>query len=406
MIATAVTSFPGMKFISADVEDDQCFASLREETPFDIILLDNILCHLSDIQSFLERLHVLCTSDTRIIIVTHSYLWEPILRLGRLIRFRVREPVVNWLRNGDMQHLLLLTDFEIIKHERRILFPFHCFGLGSMINKYIATLPLLDRLCINHYRVVRPLFQERITENYSASVVIPCKNEFGNIQPAIERLPSIAGATEIVFVEGGSTDGTWQEIQRVISENPNKNIRAIRQTGTGKGDAVRCGFQVATGDVFIILDADLTVPPEDLPKFYKALAQGRGEYINGSRLVYAMDKDAMRFLNKLANHLFAVIFSYLLSQPFTDTLCGTKVLLRRHYELIAKHRSYFGDFDPFGDFDLIFGASKLNLKIVEIPIRYAAREYGNTQILRFRHGLLLARMVFFAYRKLKALPNR
>ena len=237
----------------------------------------------------------------------------------------------------------------------------------------------------------------------STTVVVPCRNERGNIEAAITRMPKFCSAIEIIFVEGGSSDGTWEEIQRVIAAYPQFDIKAIKQTGTGKGDAVRTGFAAAKGDVLMILDADLTMPPEELPKFYDALMSGKGEFINGSRLVYPMESQAMRFLNLLANHIFALLFSYLLNQRYTDTLCGTKVLWRRDYEALSRDRAYFGDFDPFGDFDLIFGASKLNLKTAELPIRYAAREYGETNISRFQHGRLLLHMVVFAFMKLKAL---
>jgi len=204
-------------------------------------------------------------------------------------------------------------------------------------------------------------------------------------------------------VEGHSSDGTWEEIQRVAAAFPHLPIRIFQQRGQGKGDAVRLGLSEARGDVLMILDADLSVPPESLPKFYRAITSGTGEFINGSRLVYPMEKQAMRFANMIGNKFFAAAFSFLLRQPLKDTLCGTKVLRRAHYQAIARDRSYFGDFDPFGDFDLIFGASKLNLKTVEIPIRYAARDYGETQISRWRHGWLLLRMVVFAFRKLKAI---
>ena len=235
------------------------------------------------------------------------------------------------------------------------------------------------------------------------SIIIPCRNEKGNIEAAISRLPKFPGPREIIFVEGHSTDGTWDEIQRVIQLNQDEAIRAIKQSHEGKGDAVREGFSLAKGEILIILDGDLTVPPEDLIKFYSAIADGEGEYINGSRLVYPVEKGAMQFLNQLANHLFARVFTYLLNQKFTDTLCGTKAISRNHYQLLEKNRTYFGEFDPFGDFDLIFGASKMNLKFLEIPVAYASRNYGSTQISRFRHGALLFRMVFFAYRKLKAI---
>jgi glycosyltransferase involved in cell wall biosynthesis len=237
----------------------------------------------------------------------------------------------------------------------------------------------------------------------STTVVIPCRNEKGNIENAVIRLPQFCEDLEIIYVEGNSQDGTLDEINRVISAYPDKDIKVLVQDGLGKGDAVRKGFNHAHGDILMILDADLTVPPEDLTKFYKAITTGKGEYINGTRLVYPMDDQAMRFLNFWANRTFSIIFTWLLNQRLTDTLCGTKVLTKKNYDKIVDNRSYFGDFDPFGDFDLIFGATKLNLKMVEVPIRYTARSYGETQISRFRHGLLLLKMVVFAYKKLKVI---
>ena len=235
----------------------------------------------------------------------------------------------------------------------------------------------------------------------STTVLIPCRNEKGNIENAIKRLPQFCEDMEILFVEGGSQDGTIDEIHRVIDLYSNKDIKVLIQDGKGKGDAVRKGFNQARGDILMILDADLTVPPEDLPKFYNAIVDGKGEYINGTRLVYPMQNQAMRFLNFWANRIFSILFSWLLNQRYTDTLCGTKVLTKKNYLKIIENRSYFGDFDPFGDFDLIFGASKLNLKTVEVPIRYAARKYGETQISRFKHGWLLIKMVVFAFKKFK-----
>ena len=208
--------------------------------------------------------------------------------------------------------------------------------------------------------------------------------------------------TELIFVEGNSTDDTWDEIQRITSLYAGQyDIKCIQQDGKGKGDAVRKGFEMATGDILMILDADMTVPPEDLPKFFQAIATGKGEYINGTRLVYPMEKEAMRTLNLLGNRFFSIAFSWLLNQRIKDTLCGTKVLSKSNYERLQINRAYFGDFDPFGDFDLIFGSAKLNLKFVEVPIRYRARTYGETNISRFKHGWLLLKMMFFALNKIK-----
>jgi glycosyltransferase involved in cell wall biosynthesis len=256
---------------------------------------------------------------------------------------------------------------------------------------------------LRNYVVARPAPDSAPQKRpQSVTILIPCRNERGNIEAAIKRIPAFCKDMEILFVEGGSNDGTLEEINRVIEKYPKKDIKVLVQKGKGKGDAVRLGFGKARGEVLMILDADLTMPPEDLPKFFEALASGQGEFINGSRLVYPMEDDAMRFLNLAANKVFSWLFTWLLNQRFTDTLCGTKVLRKSDYEMIRKNRGYFGDFDPFGDFDLIFGAAKLNLKVVEVPVRYAERVYGETQISRFLHGWLLLKMVVFAFRKLKA----
>lgn len=320
---------------------------------------------------------------------------------GNITRRRPSRPQ-NWLSSRDIANLFYLADFDVIKREWRMLSPFRLFGIGRFVNRYVATLPLVRKLALRNYVIARPL-REPARGALSASIVVPARNERGNIEAAVQRTPQLAATQEIIFVEGSSSDGTWEEIERVKSAYPDLAIKAFKQPGKGKGDAVRKGFAEASGDVLMILDADLTMPPEDLPKFYDALAQSKGEFINGSRLTYPREKESMRFLNLLANYMFALIFTFLLNQRYTDTLCGTKVLLRRHYDEIVRNRGYFGEFDPFGDFDLIFGASKLNLKTAEVPIRYAARAYGETQISRFQHGWLLLRMVIFAFKKLKAL---
>ena len=297
-------------------------------------------------------------------------------------------------------NLLRLADWEPISIQHRILFPFYLGGLGQVINR--ALTPILPLFCLSVFVVARPLRPvEQQARHLSVSVIIPARNEAGNIAAAVERIPKMGTGTELIFVEGHSRDDTWSQIQRVAAEHPHLSIKILRQTGKGKGDAVRAGFAAATGDILMILDADLTMPPEELPKFYEVIASGKAEFANGVRLVYPMDEKAMQFLNLCANKAFGLIFTWLLGQPVKDTLCGTKALSRAHYEKIAANRAYFGEFDPFGDFDLLFGAAKLNLKIADIPIRYRQRTYGETNIQRWRHGWLLLRMVIFAARKLK-----
>ncbi len=398
MVDVARRRFPHLRFQQGDVEDTELLASLGG--PFDVIILSDTIGYLDDCAQTLECLHCLCTPETRVVIAYYGWFWEPILRLGETFGLKMPSVELNWLSTEDTMGFLHLADFEPVKREWRQLVPKKFLGLGTLINRFVGTLPLIRRLSLRNYLVARPLRNAALNDP-SVTVLIPCRNEQGNIENAVKRLPRFCGDLEIMYVEGHSSDGTLQEIHRVIALYPDLDIKVLVQDGKGKGDAVRKGFANARGDILMILDADLTVPPEDLAKFYDAIAKGKGEFINGSRLVYPMQDQAMRFLNFLANRTFSLLFTWLLNQRYTDTLCGTKVLTRKNYEVLYANRSYFGDFDPFGDFDLIFGATKLNLKVVEIPIRYAAREYGETQISRFRHGWLLLKMVVFAYRKLK-----
>jgi glycosyltransferase involved in cell wall biosynthesis len=337
-----------------------------------------------------------------VILTYFNYLWEPVLRAGERFGIKRPQPDQNWLSLADLQNLLSLAGFQTISMGYKVLLPVRIPLLSSLCNRVLANLPLLRKLCLVETIIARPAPVPVPEETLSVSVVVPSRNERGNIENAVRRIPPMGRHTEIVFVEGNSRDGTAEEIERVIAAYPDRDVKIVRQgSGVGKGDAVRKGFATATGDVLMILDADLTVPPEELPKFLKALRSGRGEFVHGSRLVYPMEKQAMRFLNTLGNKFFSLAFTWLLDQRFKDTLCGTKVLYRSDYERISAGRHYFGDFDPFGDFDLIFGAAKLDLKIVEIPIRYRERTYGTTQISRFRHGWLLLRMCFFALRRIK-----
>jgi SAM-dependent methyltransferase len=400
MIAVARKTHPNLSFFVGDIEDGAFIRTLPG--PFDFILIGDTLGSLDDCQQLIENLHPLCTRATRLIIAYFSHLWYPALKFAGWIGLRMTEPPQNVLAPADIQALAALAEFETIKSEVRLLAPFRMLGLGRLVNRFIAPLPLVRELCFRHYTVCRSL--RHLDDGIkSATVVIPARNEKGNIEPAIRRLPRFTEDLEIIVVEGHSRDGTWEEIQRVQAAYPQRDIKAVQQRGKGKADAVFTAFDLARGDVLFILDADLTVPPEQLPKFWLALKSGKGEFINGSRLVYPMESDAMRALNLVANKAFSLLFTWLLSQRFTDTLCGTKVLRRKDYIRLKAGRSYFGDFDPFGDFDLIFGAAKLGLKVAEVPVRYAGRTYGETQISRFRDGMMLLRMVVFGFLRIKAL---
>ena len=399
-IAEARRKYPHLDFRVGDIE---CPDTLSEISgPFDYIVISDTIGALDDCQALFDRLHRLCERRTRLVIAYYSHFWDPLLKLAEIIGVKRSQEPQNRLSTDDIDGLLHLANFEVIKRDWRQLVPLRLLGLGPIINRYIATLPLIRTACLRNYIVARSINLQREGIR-SASVIIPARNERGNIEPAIQRMPRFCEDMEIIFVEGHSKDGTWEEILRVKEKYPDHDIQVMRQDGIGKGNAVFKAFDHARGDVLMILDADLTVPPEQLPKFWNVMASGQAEYVHGSRLVYPMEAEAMRFLNFLANHVFSMLFTWLVNQRLTDTLCGTKVIRREDYRQLKANQAYFGDFDPFGDFDLIFGASKMNLKVLEVPIRYVSRTYGQTQISRFRHGWLLLKMVVFAYRKLKAL---
>ncbi len=395
MVEQARRNFPALDFRVDDMEDLQ----IREK--FDYVLVVDTIGHVDDIQLAFSQLHKVCRPETRVIVVYYNYLWAPVLKFAEFAGLRMRQALQHWLPLGDIANLLYLNDFEVIRKGYKVLMPIRIPLFSTFCNRFLANMPIFWKLSINEVLVAKPMAVRKDPGQVSCSVVIPCRNEQGNIENAIRRTPDMGRATEIIFVEGHSSDGTLAECYRVQEAYPDRDITVLVQDGKGKGDAVRKGFAAARHDVLMILDADLTVPPEDLPKFFDAIASGKGEFINGSRLVYRMEKQAMRFLNILGNKFFSRAFTYLFEQRIRDTLCGTKVLWKSDYEKIIAGRSYFGEFDPFGDFDLLFGAVKLNLKIVEIPIRYRERSYGTTQISRFRHGLLLLKMVFFALGKIK-----
>jgi SAM-dependent methyltransferase len=397
MLGRARRRHPRLRFIQADVHA----LDLTGET-FDAVVVSDVVNDLWDVEVVLRQLRRFMRPHSRLILNFYSRLWELPLDATRAVGLSKPLLEQNWLTVEDLENLLRLADFEVTRHWDEILLPLNVPGLQALANRVLVKLWPLDQAALTHFVVARPSGHlDQDTRAPLVSVIVPARNESGNIAAIFERTPEMGRGTELVFVEGHSTDDTYAAIEREIARHPEQPAQLLRQMGQGKGDAVRLGFSQARGEVLMILDADLTVAPEDLPRFLEALQSGKGEFINGVRLVYPMQKQAMRFFNLLGNKFFSLAFSWLLGQSIKDTLCGTKVLWARDYQRIAAQRAYFGDFDPFGDFDLLFGAAKLNLKIVDMPIRYRERTYGTTNIQRWRHGWLLLQMVAFAARRIK-----
>lgn len=369
---------------------------------FDVIILDYLVGYLDDIHAAIANLKGSCHERTRIYVISLNHLWEPLLKLARYFGMATPQPISNWVSSTDLRNILELNGFEVVTDSTEQMLPFEVPLLSTFLNRFCVRLPVLGHLGMSTVGVARPVFVALERDKLTCSVVVPARNESGNIRAALDRIPTMGKQTEIIFVEGNSVDDTWEVIQQEVAnyEGPHL-IKHLRQPGKGKWDAVFAGFAVATGDVLVIQDGDLTAPPEDLPKFYEAIAEGRCEFANGCRLVYPMESEAMRFLNLLGNKFFALALSFVLGQPLKDSLCGTKMMLRKDYERLLKRIEVLGDFDPFGDFNLLFGSAMLDLRIRDILVRYRDRTYGDTNISRFRHGWILLRMTWFGLRKIR-----
>ena len=408
MIKIADTKYgrnKNLEFRVIDVENDDW--GVNEH--FDYVIVADTIGYLNDIEVFFKILRNLISPRSKVIIMQYNQLWEPVLTFGA--RLKLKMPVINqnWLSAGDIENLFYLAGFEIVKRGSKLLIPKYIPIISGFCNKFMVNIAPFNKLGLVNFLIARiapsglqPATHVKQSKGYSVSIVVPARNEAGMIKKIVDELPELGKRTEIIFVEGHSRDNTLEEIKKVVENyRGSKILKFAVQEGKGKGDAVRKGFDMSTGDILVIYDADMTVPPWELTKFYEAITTGRGEFINGSRLIYPMKKQSMRLFNYAGNKFFSFMFSWLLGQPLKDTLCGTKVLWKHDYEDIKKNRSFFGDFDPFGDFDLIFGATKLNLKIVDVPVHYRERTYGTTNIQRWLHGWLLLKMVIFAMRKIK-----
>ena len=399
MVESGRERHPDLEFVR---EAGETF--VRDET-FDYVVLSYLVQMADDLLAIFRNALDMSHPETRLIVHSYSQAWKPIIRLAEVLRLKPRKPIRNWVGPDDVRNLLNLAGFEVISLNRRILMPKQVPLLTRFLNGYVANIWPFSHFTLTFWIVARPFPTGERLET-GVSVVCPCRNEEEMIERIVEEVPEMGTGTELVFVDDGSTDGTKAEIERQIALHPDRQITLVSQTGQGKATAVRSGFAVAKHDVLMILDADLTVRADDLPRFYDVLVTRRGELVNGSRLVYGLEPGSMRFLNILGNKVFSIIYSNLLSQPVKDTLCGTKVLTRANWHRIDAGRAYFGDFDRWGDFDLLLGAAKLNLKIVDLPVRYGARTAGESKMSRFRHGRLMFQMAAFAFSRLKAGPVR
>lgn len=375
--------------------------SLQGSQQAQAVVLNGILNHQLDIEGFLQKIHSRIHRRGRLIVIAYNPYLKWVYSLATRLGLRVGDVPSVFVTRTDLQNLARLAGFECVRVQSKCYFPFPVLGIDRALDSLLQLIPGLKNLCLIQLITLRPIRPE--VKPPSLSVVIPTRNEKGNISQALERLKSWQYCDlEIIFVEGHSSDGTWEEILRVVKNDQGPfRLQAHQQTGKGKADAVRLGFEKANHELLTILDADLTMPPEMLHRFYLAYVHGHADFINGSRLVYPLADGAMRFLNRLGNIFFAKALSFVLSTKIGDSLCGTKLISKQDYSRVQSWRKEFGDFDPFGDFELIFPAAVLGLGIIDVPVRYEARTYGETNISRFKHGFQLLRMTLIGFFRIK-----
>lgn len=365
---------------------------------YDYIILNGNLGYTNDVMQVLQSAYKASKPTSRLIIYQHNHLWQWILWFIESLGLKRKEGVQNWLSINDVSLYMSAAGFEKTRVFRRTIFPASLFGVGRIINLIFAILPILDFWKLDQYIIGRPITDRRLN---SLTICITVKNEKGNIEPIANFIPKIANNQEILFIEGHSTDGTRDEVKRVIKKYPKQNIRLIKQSGNGQGDAIKLGFSKAKGDVILLYEGDGTSDPRDLNYFYNALAEGRFEFVEGSRFVYPLDNKSMPAANKLGNMFFAKWFSFFLNQRATDVLSGIKGLLKEDFDLINKSWGFLGFNDPFGDFELLYGAVKNGLKIGEIPMRYYPRKYGKSKTNVLKHGTYLLKMALSGYLKFR-----
>jgi hypothetical protein len=347
------------------------------------------------LQQECENLRRCCHRGTRLYVYGYNSLWEAPLKLMEKLGFKMPQPEQNWLTEFDFRNILQLSGFEVLKVHYLALLPVRIPLLSWFCNNVLAAVPGLRRLCLIHIIVARPVPEKAEAGDYSVSVVVPCRNEEGNIRSAVERLPLLGKATEIIFCDDKSTDNTRAEVELMMREHPEKNIRLIDGPGICKAKNVWTGFDAANNDILLILDADLAVMPEEMPRFIEALASNRGEFINGSRLVYPVPREAMKLANRAGNVAFSWLFSLLLGQRIKDTLCGTKVLRRSDWMRLRKYVDYWGTSDRWGDYDLLLGAAKLNMRIVDLPVHYQERIAGVSKMTRVLHNARIMLLIMW-----------
>lgn len=393
MVELAKQKYPQYTFIHAPIED------LDIDEKFDYVIMVDVVDHVYDVVDVFTSLRRFCHPTTRIILTTISPWWEPILSLMEKLSAKMPEGPHNFIEKRILGNMIEMVGFSVSYSGYLLLFPKWIPILSYIMNSIGVRIWGLNRLSAVQYMIIQPEFKKTFDLGLGCSVIIPCHNEEDNIESAVRRIPSMGKETEIIVVNDGSTDGTAEKVRALQKEISNLKL-VDYSPNRGKGQAVKQGFDAATQEVIMILDADVSTPPEELPRFFEPLNRGVCQFVNGTRMVYPMEEQAMRTVNLFFNKMFGYMMSFITQQTLTDTLCGTKALYRSDYK-----RMQWG-IDRWGDFDLLFGAAKMGSKIMEVPVHYLTRQSGESKMKSLKHGIHLLIACVKGFRQLIFIPRK
>jgi len=378
-----------------DLNDPKNVPTLDKNKKYDRILLTDVLENHDDVFTLLSIITDCLSDDGKLIISSINSKYSLIFKFFEYLKIKDSNKNNSYIHLKKIQNITNGLGLEYQKYYTKQLFPFKLFFIGGLINKVLEVLFFQFNLGIKTYMIFRPLNREG--KKLSKSIIIPAKNEEGNLKELVSRIPKFDN-TEIIFSYGQSQDRTLEVMNEISNMYSNFLFKVVIQSQTGKANAVWEALEVVENEVIAILDADISVEPETLADFFQIIEKNSADFVNGTRLVYEMDKKSMRFLNKLGNRFFQFFISKIINEPLTDSLCGTKVFKKSNLDDLYRWQKIFNVKDPFGDFDMIFSAAYSGQKIVELPISYKERRYGTTQISRFKDGYKLLVYLLSSFR--------
>tara|TARA_B110000977_G_scaffold125183_1_gene160299 strand:+ start:1495 stop:2904 length:1410 start_codon:yes stop_codon:yes gene_type:complete len=373
---------------------------INKNLNFDHIVIADIE-HQKFITKNLIDLNEKIDNECRVIVLSKSIFWSTLINFYKKIK-NIGPDKNNFLPYSNLRKIFLNTNFEIVKNEKIIFFPFQFSLLTKFINQ-IFRFPVLNFFCMINLTVLKKVQKKNYqAEGKKISFIIPCKNEGGNIKFFYEKIINSTINAEFLFGNDNSSDNTLDEIKKLQQAIPNKEIKIYDGPGVCKSENVYKGINLASGEIILIYDADLTVSFDDLVNSINLLLKTDADFINCTRMIMPQQKNAMKFLNFYGNLFFAFLFSILFKQKITDTLCGTKIFFKKDWEQIKKYNNTWGAKDLWGDFDLLLGAYKNNLKIVENPISYTDRKEDETKMTGIiKNSIRMLIITFVAYYKLR-----